>query len=137
MQAVSSKIEWANCLTLKNKAEFIIVMLNDGAFGQPAALMMHAQNSIMRAVEFNIPVIRTANTGLSGTIDAAGLMTGEGTLPINTAGTLQLKVSRRHLPSIYAKFGDIFSVLCILFVIMTSVVHSDVILKKVRRNEIH
>jgi apolipoprotein N-acyltransferase len=59
----------------------------------------------MRAIEEGIPLVRAANTGISGFYDAYGRNMGE--IPLNDEGVLD-----RHLfkpiPSstIYGKFGD-------------------------------
>ena len=46
----------------KEVAGFVLVLLNIGWFSPKEGLVMHAQHSIMRAVENRMPVIRVANT---------------------------------------------------------------------------
>ena len=56
----------------KHGMSFCIVLLNDGWFKDEIALMMHAQNSIIHAVENQLPIVRVANTGWSCYIQPNG-----------------------------------------------------------------
>ena len=53
-------------------AEFLVVITNDAWFGKSAAPYQHLQASVFRAIENGIPVIRSANTGVSAFIDREG-----------------------------------------------------------------
>ncbi len=97
---------------LKSKgAQFAIVMLNDGWFNKPEALMMHAQDTIMRAVENGIPIVRVANTGLSCSVDGKGRLSLDEACPINTGGYCSFVIKPRSEKTIYSKFGDFFALL--------------------------
>ena len=60
---------------VKNGADFLVNITNDGWFGRSAAAYQHAQNSVFRAVENRVNVIRAANIGLSCFIDQKGRVT--------------------------------------------------------------
>lgn len=53
-------------------AKFMTVITNDAWFGKTGAPFQHLQASIFRAVENGIPVVRSANTGVSGVISYRG-----------------------------------------------------------------
>ena len=107
--------------SLKNhKAGFVMTLLNDGWFNQEAALILHAQNAIMRAVENSIPIVRVANTGWSCLIDQHGTVTSllKDQPLLNTAAYGVFPVPLVYRETIYGRWGDIFAVLCVCFVII-------------------
>jgi len=53
-------------------AKFLIVITNDAWYGKSGAAFQHAANSVFRAVENRVPVVRCANTGVSCFIDSKG-----------------------------------------------------------------
>ncbi len=53
-------------------ADFIINVTNDGWYGESAGPYQHLTKSLYRAVENGMPVIRSANTGISAVIDPYG-----------------------------------------------------------------
>ncbi len=101
----------------KKNPEFIAVLLNDAWFNQKAGFMMHLQNSIMRAVEFGFPIVRSANTGWSGYIDEFGRIENlnQG---LNRSKIFKIDIFSSERKTFYGKFGDIFAILCGLFVII-------------------
>ena len=67
-------------------AKWILNVTNDGWFGNSTGPHQHFEMARMRAVEQGIPVIRAANTGISGIIDAYGRVLQ--TLPLGEEGIL-------------------------------------------------
>jgi apolipoprotein N-acyltransferase len=53
-------------------AKFLVVITNDAWFGKTGEPYQHLQASIFRAVENGVPVVRAANTGVSGFISSRG-----------------------------------------------------------------
>jgi len=53
-------------------ARFLVVITNDAWFGKTGEPYQHLQASIFRAVENGVPVVRAANTGVSGFISSRG-----------------------------------------------------------------
>jgi apolipoprotein N-acyltransferase len=102
---------------VNNGAELIATITNDAWFGRSSAPYQHFSMAVFRAVENRVPVVRAANTGISGFIDQRGrilkksdifekaLLTGEITI-----GSFQ--------ESFYSKYGDLFAFLCIINTIL-------------------
>jgi len=61
-------------------ADLLVVVTNDGWYGQEAADAQHTAHSVLLAVATGLPVARSGNEGWSGVITARGLMlpTGDG-----------------------------------------------------------
>ena len=62
---------------VKNGANFLVNITNDAWFGKSAASYQHMSMGAMRAVENRVPIVRVANTGVSGTISATGKLKDE------------------------------------------------------------
>ena len=100
-----------------NGAELLLVITNDAWFGPTAAAYQHAQASSFRAVELHVPVVRAANTGWSGCIDASGRWLGG----VHDAAGKELFVSGIHTcdlskgagGSLYLRWGDWFAWVCL------------------------
>jgi apolipoprotein N-acyltransferase len=58
----------------------------------------------LRAVEQGLPVVRSANTGISGVIDPYGRVVVS--QPLNTAGVLDAPLPAALAPTPYARWGD-------------------------------
>ena len=54
--------------------DFLLNLTNNGWFGESAAQWQHAANSVFRAVENGLPLIRAANNGLTCWVDPRGRM---------------------------------------------------------------
>ncbi|NML15332.1 apolipoprotein N-acyltransferase [Azohydromonas sp. G-1-1-14] len=67
---------------------------NIGWFGPTVALPQHLNISRMRALEFQIPMLRSTNTGITAVIDEQGRVTAQ--LPAFTRGTLDATVQARE-----------------------------------------
>ena len=57
---------------VKNGANMLVNITNDGWYGISGAPFQHAQASVFRAVDNRVPVVRAANTGYSVFIDEKG-----------------------------------------------------------------
>lgn len=102
---------------VKKGAGLLVNMTNDAWFGRTAAPYQHMQHSIFRAVENRVPVVRAANTGVSCIIDYRGnvvssVTSGDSEIFVEgyTTGTITLP----FLHSVYTRFGDLFSWICVL-----------------------
>ena len=102
--------------SVKN-ADFILQITNDAWFGKSIGPQQHLAQLRIRAIEYGLPVIRVANTGISAIIDANGKVVEK--LSVNKSGYLDSFVpSRKHI-TIYGLFGDwIFLSLVLLTVVI-------------------
>ena len=67
-------------------AQFLVVVTNDAWFGRTPGPEQHLVQSIFRAAENSLPVVRAANTGITALIDYNGKIIDQ--LPTHEAGVL-------------------------------------------------
>jgi len=92
--------------------DFIVTITNDAWFGRTSGPYQHFSMAVFRAIENRKPLIRAANTGVSGFIDSNGKILAETPLFTRDVMTREIKTDRSI--SVYSRFGDIFSYLCIV-----------------------
>lgn len=82
-------------------ARFLLNVTNDAWYGQTTGPYQHLAASQMRAVEQGLPMVRSANTGISAVIDPFGRIAAF--LPLGATGTLETELPQ-PLPerSVYA-----------------------------------
>ena len=93
-------------------ATALINITNDAWYGTSSAPYQHLEMAQWRAVEFRVPLVRAANTGISSIFDATGRSCG--TIPLNQEGFLVCPVHPFRTLTFYAKWGDLFAWLCVL-----------------------
>lgn len=91
-------------------AHIIATITNDAWFGRSAAPLQHFSMAVFRAIENRTPVIRAANTGISGFIDAAGRIGPHSGLFVEAALVDTIRIS--SLRTVYTRAGDIFAIGC-------------------------
>lgn len=96
--------------------EVIINITNDAWFGESSASAQLLAASRFRAVETHRPVIRCANTGISGAIDARGQLLYETAL--FTEDAFNVTVFPSSMKTLYTVYGDWFAFGCILSTIL-------------------
>jgi len=113
-------------------AGFFVNMTNDAWFRDTKAPFLHLQAAVFGCVENHRSLARAANTGVSALVDPWGRIIamvddghGKGTFIEGTAwGELPLN----HEMTFYTKYGDIFTYLCFLCILVA------VVLRKSRRS---
>lgn len=83
---------------------WLLQITNDAWFGAFSGPYQHLAQARLRAVEQGLPVLRSANTGISAVIDARGRVLES--LPLNTAGQLTVALPPALSQPPYARFGD-------------------------------
>jgi apolipoprotein N-acyltransferase len=99
--------------------DFIVTITNDAWFGKTAGPHQHFSMAVFRAIENRKPLIRAANTGISGFIDSNGRITAMSGL--FTRQVLTENISTDSTRTFYTRYGDLFSYLCIVISIVMSV----------------
>ncbi len=102
---------------VKNGADFLVNITNDGWYKISSAPYQHVQNSVFRAVENRTSVVRAANTGISCFIDQKGKVLSfvekEGkSIAVDGFRTDEIVLARNA--TFYNRYGDLFAYLCIL-----------------------
>jgi len=103
--------------SVKNGAQFLVNITNDAWFGKSAASYQHMSMGALRAVENRVPIVRAANTGISGTIDANGALRDETELFVQAAQITQISPRQREL-TFYSSYGDVFSGICLALTLL-------------------
>jgi apolipoprotein N-acyltransferase len=90
-----------------NGSELIVVITNDGWFGESSAPFQHLRMGVVRAVENRRYMVRSANTGISAIIDPYGRILAETPLGVRTSldGTVRFRSDK----TFYSTYGDVFA----------------------------
>jgi apolipoprotein N-acyltransferase len=95
-------------------AELLTTVTNDAWYGTTSAPWQHFEQARLRAIEQGRYLVRAANTGVSGVVDAHGRVVARGDLFETTL--LVHDVQLADGASLYAKMGDSFAWACAIFV---------------------
>lgn len=96
--------------------DFIVNITNDAWFGRTTGPFQHFSMATFRAIENRKPIIRAANTGISGFIDSNGRILSKTDLFQKTFLTENLKTDSTI--SFYSKYGDLFIYICIILSVL-------------------
>lgn len=100
----------------KDGGDFMVTITNDAWFGHTAGPYQHFSMAVLRAVENRKPVIRAANTGISGFIDSNGRILAR--TPLFRRMTLTQDIRTDGTRTFYSKYGDLFAYLCIIITVL-------------------
>ncbi|VAX30697.1 Apolipoprotein N-acyltransferase / Copper homeostasis protein CutE [hydrothermal vent metagenome] len=100
----------------RHGGNLIVNITNDAWFGRTNGPYQHFSMSIFRAVENRKPLVRAANTGISGFIDAKGRVLRTTGLFKETYITEDILINDDT--SFYTRYGDVFSFLNIIFTVL-------------------
>ncbi len=105
---------------VKGGAKIMINITNDAWFGKTSAPEQHFSTCVFRAVENRVSIVRAANTGVSGFIDAFGRV--KKNIPLFEEGWHCEDVYLSEKKSFYTEYGDVFAYGCsILMIILMAV----------------
>ncbi len=105
----------------KDRPSYIAVITNDAWYGDSPGPYQHFAQSQFRAIENGIPVMRAANTGVSGVIDGNGRILNQASL--NERGVLNSYLPlMREEPTLYARLQD-WPFLCLLFLLSSYLIY--------------
>lgn len=88
-----------------NRPQWLVNVTNDAWFGTSSGPYQHFTSARLRAVEEGLPLVRAANTGISGLIDPYGRVVDS--IPLGQPGVRDVALPAA-LPALtlYARFGD-------------------------------
>ncbi|MBC7898714.1 MAG: apolipoprotein N-acyltransferase [Saprospiraceae bacterium] len=102
---------------VRNGADVLIEMTNDGYLGPTPVLRQHLANAVFRAVETNRPVLRVTNVGITAYIDERGQVIDPAAS--YTEDTRIWSVSKSDGgQTFYVRYGDWFAWLCSVITIV-------------------
>lgn len=87
-----------------NRPAWLLNLTNDAWYGYSIGPFQHFATARMRATEEGLPLVRVANIGISGVIDAAGRVTA--TKPLQVEGILDADLPIAVPQPLYARFGN-------------------------------
>ena len=93
-------------------AELLTIVTNDAWYGNNSAPHLHMQIARFRAIENRVPVVRSANTGISCIYDARGRILAQ--LGFGETGWLSAELEQGGPPTFYTRFGNWFGVLNVI-----------------------
>jgi len=88
--------------TSEVKPKWILTITNDAWFGDTSGPYQHLDIARMRAIEEGLPVIRSANTGISAVIDSTGRVLNY--ISLNTEGIIDTKLPQTTAFETYYSF---------------------------------
>lgn len=97
-----------------HRPAWLVNVTNDGWFGHSTGPYQHLAQARLRAIEQGLPLVRSANTGISAVIDAYGRF--RASLPIGVEGVIDSPLPQAVAGPLYARLGD--SVLAILAAVL-------------------
>ncbi|MGB2578427.1 apolipoprotein N-acyltransferase [Elusimicrobium simillimum] len=109
-------------------AKIFFNITNDGWYLDTSAPYQHFAINVMRAAELGVPVVRSANTGISGWIDGFGRIRESSTLNTDTVMNFSVPLHEKQDATFYAKWGNLFVYICIfifLNIAFTAFIVSD------------
>jgi apolipoprotein N-acyltransferase len=96
-----------------HRPAWLLNLTNDAWYGFTSGPFQHFAITRVRAVEEGLPMVRVANNGISGIIDAHGRVTAR--LSLDAVGFLDGALPVALPPTLYARFGDwLFAALLLL-----------------------
>jgi len=87
----------------KKLPDLFVNVTNDAWFGNSSGPYQHFDMARMRAIEYGIPLIRVAGSGISALVDPFGRVIAK--IPLNQEGVLDVDLIKNKAPSIYALQG--------------------------------
>ncbi|MFV3074614.1 apolipoprotein N-acyltransferase [Niveispirillum fermenti] len=102
------------------RPQWLLNLTNDAWYGHTAGPYQHFAITSVRAVEEGIPLVRVANTGISGVVDAFGRI--RGSIPLGQGSILDIALPEgADSVPLYAHYGDAILAIVWLGVLLTTI----------------
>ncbi|MBQ8870623.1 MAG: apolipoprotein N-acyltransferase [Alphaproteobacteria bacterium] len=110
----------------KNKPEWLVVLTNDGWYGNSSGPYQHLVATKLRAVEEGITIVRSANSGISAVIDPLGRILNQ--IPLHKKAYSDIKLPQyKTLYTTYANGGKKIFFWAILLILLFLVIQRRVV----------
>ncbi|MEX2249198.1 MAG: apolipoprotein N-acyltransferase [Parvibaculum sp.] len=96
----------------ETRPQWLVNITNDAWFGASIGPHQHLSQARFRAVEQGLPLIRSANSGISALIDPYGRLVKS--LSLDTQGVIDAPLPAALQPTLYARLGDAFLALLLI-----------------------
>ena len=111
-----------------DEINLIINITNDAWFGSTSGPYQHLVAARFRSLERGLPLLRVANSGISGAYDINGKLLKS--IDLNTDGFVDLNMNIGKNDSVFSKFGNIVILYLIIFMLIVSLLFDFFIFKK-------
>ena len=93
-----------NIIDKKRPPQFLLNLTNDAWFGSSSGPYQHFDMVRMRSIEYGLPIIRVANSGISGLINPVGQVVAS--IPLNEKGIIDVELMENLPATIFMKMGN-------------------------------
>ena len=100
-----------------DRPSWLLNVTNDAWFGNSAGPRQHFASARLRAVEEGLPLVRAANTGISGVIDPYGRVLHR--LEVGQSGVLDSRLPLPvPVPTLFSRYGNMLPVGCAVIMLI-------------------
>lgn len=105
---------------VKKGALFLVHISYETWYGKTPASAQIFQNTVLRAIENEVPLVRCVASGISGFVDCDGKIYLKSKLFVRESLTGKILIKENHTLSFYTKYGEwfVFFILIIFFVLI-------------------
>ncbi|MDR3425361.1 MAG: apolipoprotein N-acyltransferase [Alphaproteobacteria bacterium] len=111
-----------------DRPDFMLNITNDGWYGRTTGPYQHFAIARVRAIEEGLPLVRVANTGISGVVDPLGRIKKR--LGLDKRGFIDSDLPSALPPTLFGKYGDVPAGIAFLLISATTAL---VFIKKRRK----
>ncbi len=104
------------------RPRLLMMITNDAWFGKGAGPTQHLMQARLRAIEQGLPMVRSANTGISAMIDAYGRI--KAMIPLDDAGYVDAALPPAHAATPYVRWGDWPAMILVLIGMIAMAIHN-------------
>lgn len=115
------EVIFSHALVNEVRPQLLINVTNDGWFGRSVGPYQHLAQARLRSIEQGLPLLRSANTGISAVIDSVGRIVAQ--TELEQATYLDSRVPVAVASTTYARWGD--GLMFVLILVLTAVLRTS------------
>lgn len=97
---------------IQNNGDVILLLTNDSWFGKSIGRYQHLAIDEIRSIEYGVPIVRAAQSGISGCIDRQGNISGKTKIDEETISSCNVEISDKD--TFFSRFGYSWIVILVL-----------------------